>query len=83
MAGSRRWRVAFIENSTLQLIELKLPPALFGGDGKCYLDRIKSGPLSLADAGSSTAGHQQRTDMRLVPGGTFRMGSDRRYPEQV
>src|ERR1700693_5799359 len=39
--------------------------------------------MSLADADSSSAGHQQQADMRLVPGGTFRMGSDRHYPEEA
>jgi len=32
--------------------------------------------MSLADADSSSAQHPQQADMRLVPGGTFRMGSD-------
>jgi formylglycine-generating enzyme required for sulfatase activity len=31
--------------------------------------------MSLANADSSSARHQQQADMRLVPGGTFRMGS--------
>jgi hypothetical protein len=39
--------------------------------------------MSLADADSSSARHQQQADMRLVPGGTFRMGSDRHYPEEA
>jgi formylglycine-generating enzyme required for sulfatase activity len=39
--------------------------------------------MSLADAGSATARHQQQAEMRLVPGGTFRMGSDRHYPEEA
>src|SRR6202790_2876830 len=39
--------------------------------------------MSLADAGSSTARHQQQAEMRLVPGGTFRMGSDKHYPEEA
>src|SRR6202045_1993274 len=39
--------------------------------------------MSLADADSSAARHQQRADMRLVPGGTFRMGSDKHYPEEA
>jgi len=39
--------------------------------------------MNLADAGSATARHQQRAEMRLVPGGTFRMGSDRHYPEEA
>jgi formylglycine-generating enzyme len=39
--------------------------------------------MSLADADSSSARHQQRADMRLVPGGTFCMGSDQHYPEEA
>jgi formylglycine-generating enzyme required for sulfatase activity len=37
--------------------------------------------MSLAEAGSSSAGRQRQADMRLVSGGTFRMGSDKHYPE--
>ena len=39
--------------------------------------------MSLAAEDSSSARHQQQADMRLVSGGTFRMGSDRHYPEEV
>ena len=39
--------------------------------------------MSLADAGSATVRHQQQAGMRFVPGGTFRMGSDRHYPEEA
>jgi formylglycine-generating enzyme required for sulfatase activity len=39
--------------------------------------------MSLANADSSSGRHQQQADMRLVPGGTFRMGSDRHYPEEA
>ena len=39
--------------------------------------------MSLADADSSSARHRQLADMRLVPGGTFRMGSDKHYPEEA
>jgi len=39
--------------------------------------------MSLADADSSSARHPQQADMRLVPGGTFRMGSDKHYPEEA
>ena len=42
-------------------------------------------PMSLADTDSSSVGkrHQQHADMLLVPGGTFRMGSDKHYPEEA
>ena len=42
-------------------------------------------PMSLADTDSSSAGkrHRQHADMLLVPGGTFRMGSDKHYPEEA
>src|SRR5450759_4145258 len=41
--------------------------------------------MSLADAVSSSAGnrHEQHAGMLLVPGGTFRMGSDKHYPEEA
>ncbi len=39
--------------------------------------------MSLAAADSSSARHQQQADMRLVPGGTFRMGSDKHYHEEA
>jgi formylglycine-generating enzyme required for sulfatase activity len=41
--------------------------------------------MSLADTDSSSAGkrHLQHADMLLVPGGTFRMGSDKHYPEEA
>jgi tripartite-type tricarboxylate transporter receptor subunit TctC len=41
--------------------------------------------MSLADAGSLSPGngHRQHADMLLVPGGTFRMGSDKHYPEEA
>src|ERR1700738_4596256 len=41
--------------------------------------------MSLADTGSPSAGERDRqhADMLLVPGGTFRMGSDRHYPEEA
>jgi sulfatase modifying factor 1 len=42
-------------------------------------------PMRLGDTDSSPAGrrHRQHADMRLVPVGTFRMGSDKRYPEEA
>jgi sulfatase modifying factor 1 len=39
--------------------------------------------MSLADADSSSTRRQQQADMRLVPGGTLRMGSDHHYPEEA
>jgi sulfatase modifying factor 1 len=43
--------------------------------------------MSLADTDSSSARLQQHTDMLadmlVVPGGTFRMGSDKHYPEEA
>jgi hypothetical protein len=39
--------------------------------------------MSFAEANASAARHQQQADMRLVAGGTFRMGSDRHYPEEA
>jgi formylglycine-generating enzyme len=39
--------------------------------------------MSFAEANASSARHQQQADMRLVPGGTFRMGSDQHYPEEA
>jgi sulfatase modifying factor 1 len=39
--------------------------------------------MSFAEANASLARHQQQADMRLVPGGTFRMGSDKHYPEEA
>jgi formylglycine-generating enzyme required for sulfatase activity len=39
--------------------------------------------MSLVDTDSSAARLQQHTDMLVVPGGTFRMGSDRHYPEEA
>jgi formylglycine-generating enzyme len=38
--------------------------------------------MSLANADPSSR-HPQQADMRLVPGGTFRMGSDKHYPEEA
>jgi sulfatase modifying factor 1 len=42
-------------------------------------------PMSLADAVSLSAGkrNQQHCDMRFIPGGTFRMGSNQHYPEEA
>jgi formylglycine-generating enzyme required for sulfatase activity len=39
--------------------------------------------MSLADTDSSSARHKQLAGMILVPGGTFRMGSDKHYPEEA
>jgi hypothetical protein len=41
--------------------------------------------MSLADTDSSSAGkrHQQHAEMLLVPGGTFRTGSDKHYPKEA
>ena len=41
--------------------------------------------MSLAEAGSSSGGKAdtQPADMILIPGGTFRMGSDKHYPEEA
>jgi formylglycine-generating enzyme required for sulfatase activity len=41
--------------------------------------------MSLADTDSSSAGkrHRQHAEMLLVPGGTFRTGSDKHYPEEA
>jgi sulfatase modifying factor 1 len=39
--------------------------------------------MSLAEAVSSSVGRQRQANMRLVPGGTFRMGSDKHYPEEA
>jgi formylglycine-generating enzyme len=40
--------------------------------------------LSIAEVSSSLGGRCQRhADMRLIAGGTFRMGSDRHYPEEA
>jgi sulfatase modifying factor 1 len=39
--------------------------------------------MRLADATSSSARRQQHADMLVVPGGTFRMGSDKHYPEEA
>jgi formylglycine-generating enzyme len=39
--------------------------------------------MSLADTDPSSAVPPQHTDMLVVPGGTFRMGSDRHYPEEA
>jgi formylglycine-generating enzyme required for sulfatase activity len=39
--------------------------------------------MSLVDTDSSSARPQQHTDMLVVPGSTFRMGSDRHYPEEA
>ena len=39
--------------------------------------------MSLADTDSSSARHQQDAGMILLPGGTFRMGSDKHYPEEA
>jgi formylglycine-generating enzyme len=39
--------------------------------------------MSLAEADPSSAGRQRQADMRFVPGGTFRMGSDKHYPEEA
>jgi formylglycine-generating enzyme len=38
--------------------------------------------MSLADADSAVR-HREQAEMRLVPGGTFRMGSDKHYPEEA
>jgi sulfatase modifying factor 1 len=38
--------------------------------------------MSFADA-DSLARHREQAGMRLVPGGTFRMGSDQHYPEEA
>ena len=38
--------------------------------------------MSFADA-DSAARRQEQAGMRLVPGGTFRMGSDKHYPEEA
>src|ERR1700722_16146929 len=43
----------------------------------------ESGAMSLADAGSPSARHQQQAGMRLVSGATFRMGSDRHCREKA
>jgi formylglycine-generating enzyme required for sulfatase activity len=34
--------------------------------------------MSLAEAGYSSAAARQHADMLLIPGGTFRMGSDKK-----
>jgi formylglycine-generating enzyme required for sulfatase activity len=39
--------------------------------------------MSLAEADSSFARRQRQANMRLVPAGTFRMGSDKHYPEEA
>jgi sulfatase modifying factor 1 len=39
--------------------------------------------MSLADAVPAGNRHQQHGDMLPVPGGTFRMGSDKHYPEEA
>jgi formylglycine-generating enzyme len=39
--------------------------------------------MGLAVTDSSSARLQQHTDMLVVPGSTFRMGSDRHYPEEA
>jgi formylglycine-generating enzyme required for sulfatase activity len=39
--------------------------------------------MSLAEAASSSTRNQQLAGMLLIPGGTFRMGSDRHYPEEA
>jgi formylglycine-generating enzyme required for sulfatase activity len=39
--------------------------------------------MSLVDTDSSSARPQQHTDMLVVPGSTFRMGSDRPYSEEA
>ena len=39
--------------------------------------------MSLVDTDSSSARPQQHTDMLVVPGGTFRLESDRPYPEEA
>src|SRR5580698_9294080 len=41
--------------------------------------------MSLSEASRSPAGerHRQHTDMLLVSGGTFRMGSDKHYAEEA
>jgi sulfatase modifying factor 1 len=39
--------------------------------------------VSLADAVSSSADNRHHVGMLFVPGGTFRMGSDRHYPEEA
>jgi formylglycine-generating enzyme len=39
--------------------------------------------MSLAEAATSSTRNQQLAGMLLIPGGTFRMGSDRHYPEEA
>ncbi len=40
--------------------------------------------MSIAEFYSSVGDrHQSHADMLLIPGGTFRMGSDRHYPEEA
>ncbi len=39
--------------------------------------------MSVAEAASSPARKQQHADMLLIPGSTFRMGSDSHYPEEA
>jgi formylglycine-generating enzyme len=39
--------------------------------------------MSVAEACVSSARSRQHADMLLVPGGTFRMGSDKHYPEEA
>jgi formylglycine-generating enzyme required for sulfatase activity len=40
--------------------------------------------MSIADAVSSSVGNRcaEHVGMLLIPGGTFRMGSDKHYPER-
>jgi hypothetical protein len=39
--------------------------------------------MSLAEAATSSTRNQQLAGMLLIPGGTFRMGSDRHYTEEA
>jgi formylglycine-generating enzyme required for sulfatase activity len=39
--------------------------------------------MSVVDTDSSSARPQQHTDILVVPRGTFRVGSDRPYPEEA
>jgi formylglycine-generating enzyme required for sulfatase activity len=48
----------------------------------CNLDRIGF-LMSLAETDYSSAAERHHADMLLVPGGTFRMGSDKHYPEEA
>jgi formylglycine-generating enzyme required for sulfatase activity len=69
------------KSSALKLIDLK-PPAALLMCRKAHLREIKSGPHESC-RGSPPTRHRQQAGMRLVPGGTFRMGSDKYYPEET